>query len=173
MSVGHEAQPSPSVSDLFRNAFRRHPAGLAIISAAGPDGPAGILSSSVASVSLDPPALSFTISTLTSSAQIVRSADTVVVHLLDAGDLKLARTFATPGSVRFGDDMAWDYLPTGEPFLLETKAQIRCRQLGHLDVGNSSIVAAEVLGVTQDESTALPLVYSNRAFHIFHEFPIR
>lgn len=171
MSVGHEAQQS--VSDLFRNAFRRHPAGLAIISASGPEGPAGILSSSVASVGIDPPALSFTISTTTASAQIVRSAETVVVHLLDAADLKLAQTFAKPGSVRFGDDMAWEYLPTGEPILVETKSYLRCRHLGHLDVGDSSIVAAEVLSVRQTESTALPLVYSNRAFHIFHEFPLR
>lgn len=171
MSIGHEAQPS--VSDLFRHAFRRHPAGLAIISANGPNGPAGILSSSVASVSIDPPALSFTISTPTASAQVVRAAETVVVHLLDAADLTLAQTFATPGSVRFGDDMAWEYLPTGEPMLVETKSYLRCRHLDRMDVGSSTIVVVEVLSVSQTESTALPLVYSNRAFHIFHEFPIR
>lgn len=162
-----------TVGELYRQAFRSHPGGLAIIAADTGSGPAGILSSSVASVALAPPALSFTISTLTASAQVVRAADTFVVHLLDSADLALAQVFATPGSARFGEDMRWGRLPTGEPYLAETRTRLRCRALGHLDVGSSAIVAAEVLDIDLVESTALPLVYVNRAFHIFHEFPLR
>lgn len=179
MVVGQEpvrrttADGTHTVADLYRKAFRSHPGGLAIIAADTGAGPAGILSSSVASVAVQPPALSFTISTVTASAQVVRSAETFVVHLLDSADLALARVFATPGSTRFGADMRWDRLPTGEPYLVETRTRLRCRALGHLDVGQSSIIAAEVLDIDLVDSGALPLVYVNRAFHIFHEFPLR
>lgn len=173
-TLDHPSQTRESgVHDRYRLAFRSHPGGLAIISADTGSGPAGILSSSVASVAMEPPSLSFTISTSTASAQVVRSADTFVVHLLDSADLALARVFATPGSVRFGDDMRWRRLPTGEPYLVETRTRLRCRAVGHVDVGPSAIVVGEVLDIDITESGALPLVYVNRAFHIFHEFPLR
>ena len=49
------------VGELLKAAFRRYPTGVAVISAAGPDGLVGLTASSVASVSLDPPALSFSV----------------------------------------------------------------------------------------------------------------
>jgi flavin reductase (DIM6/NTAB) family NADH-FMN oxidoreductase RutF len=167
------AQAVPPVTALFRRAFRSHPGGLAIISADVGDGPAGILSSSLASVSTDPAALSFTVSTLTASASVVRAATTFVVHMLDSADLALAKIFATPGSARFGEDMQWERLPTGEPYLVQPRTRLRCRAIGQLQVGTSLIVAGEVLDGVIEESSALPLVYVNRAFHVFHEFPIR
>ncbi|GGC68517.1 flavin reductase [Hoyosella rhizosphaerae] len=160
------------LGDLFRAAFRRQPAGLAIISAEGPQGPVGILSSSVASVSTNPPSVSFTISTLTPNAQAIRAASTMVVHLLDAGDLALAQVFATPGSVRFGENMQWGRLKTGEPYLHDVATRLRCHYVGHIDVGESIVIAAEVDDIHHAESHALPLVYTNRAFHVFHEFPL-
>ncbi|WP_278313318.1 flavin reductase family protein [Lolliginicoccus levis] len=173
VAPGKSRAAEPECLDLFRSAFRRQPAGLAIISANSPEGPVGILSSSVASVGVDPPALSFTISTLSANAQAVRHATTMVVHLLDAGDLALAQVFATPGSPRFGPDMQWDRLPSGEPYLTDVATRMHCRAIGHMEVGESVIVAAEVIDVAHSDSHALPLVYTNRAFHVFHEFPIR
>ena len=54
-----DAAPSTTVpsgiTDAYKSAFRGHPAGVAVITAEGPDGPTGLTASSVASVAIDPP----------------------------------------------------------------------------------------------------------------------
>ena len=80
--------------DLFKAAFRGHPAGVALITARTADGPSGLTASSVASLSVDPPALSFSVTRATGSAGAILSADSYVVHLLAGQHAALARAFA-------------------------------------------------------------------------------
>ncbi|MFF3601755.1 flavin reductase, partial [Kitasatospora indigofera] len=68
--------------DQFKAAFRRHPAGVAVITAEGPDGPVGLTASSVSSVSAEPPVLVFSVTTKAGSAGHVLAATTCIVHLL-------------------------------------------------------------------------------------------
>lgn len=153
---------------LFREAFRGHPAGLAVITAAGPTGPIGLTASSVSSVSADPPALVFSLSGRT-TAPLLAAADTVLVHLMDAGQADTVRTFATPGSARFTDDMDWEFLPTGEPLLRHSAWALRCSITDRVDVGSSRVVVAAVLGVQGQGSGHGPLVYHDRTYHRLSE----
>ena len=73
-----------SVAEQFKAAFREHPAGIALITATTPEGPVGLTASSVASVGLDPVALTFSVTRATGSAGALLLADTFLVHLLDA-----------------------------------------------------------------------------------------
>src|SRR5688572_26306931 len=100
--------------ERFKAAFRGHPAGVAVIAAAGPDGPAGLTASSVVSVSVAPPAVSFSVMD-SPSALTIAAADSFVVHLLGAEHVDVARSFAVPGGVRFTAEQGWRTLPTGEP----------------------------------------------------------
>ena len=75
-----KAATSPVV-DEFKDAFRGHPAGVAIITAMGPSGPVGLTASSVASVSAQPPMLAFSLASAEGSAGVILDADTIVVHL--------------------------------------------------------------------------------------------
>lgn len=134
------------LSVRFRNAFRAYPTGVALISATGPDGPAGLTASSVASVSVDPPALSFSVMG-SPSAQIIAAAPGFVVHLLGPAHADVARSFARPGAPRFTPEQGWDALPTGEPLLRDAQAALRCRPLHLLPVGTSTVVVAEVVEV--------------------------
>ncbi|HEY0252196.1 MAG TPA: flavin reductase family protein, partial [Kofleriaceae bacterium] len=104
-------------ADEFKLAFRNHPAGVAVITADAGDGPVGLTATSVFSVSAEPPLLVFSISGSSSSAPTIGRADTVVVHLLGADQLGIAKLFATSGVDRFADASSWGRLPTGEPFL--------------------------------------------------------
>ena len=52
----------------YKEAFRHHPAGVALITAATATGPVGLTASSVASVALDPTALVFSVTRATGSA---------------------------------------------------------------------------------------------------------
>lgn len=155
-----------AAAEAMKLAFREHPAGVAIITAQTPEGPVGLTASSVASVAVDPPALSFSVTKATGSAGGVLDAPTFVVHLLDARHAGLAQTFAVSGTERFTPEQGWGTLATGEPVLEKVRIALRCRALQITEVGSSAVVVAEVLdahfGVTAD--THEPMVYLNRQF---------
>ncbi|GAB2551827.1 flavin reductase family protein [Leucobacter ruminantium] len=150
-------------ADALKRAFREHPTGVALITAQTPDGPVGLTASSVASVGIDPPAVSFSVTRATGSAGGILGADSYLIHLLDGRHADIAGSFAVSGSERFTERQGWRALPTGEPYLPDTRVALRCRTLHSLGVGSSVIVVAEVLGAEFGEA-AEPMVYLDRAF---------
>ncbi|NYE19872.1 flavin reductase family protein [Microbacterium immunditiarum] len=163
--------PGASLSAAtFKELFRGHPSGVAVITASGDDGPVALTASSVASVSVDPPLLIFSISAMSSATPAIAAADTIVVHLLDADDLDLARLGATSGVDRFADRDAWAPLPTGEPVYRDVRAWVRCAVVSRMDAGDSTIIAAQGLQATiaREAAPGEPgdaLVYHNRTWH--------
>jgi flavin reductase (DIM6/NTAB) family NADH-FMN oxidoreductase RutF len=157
-------------SDDFRSLFRGHPSGVSVITATGPDGPVALTASSVASVSADPPLLVFSVSALSSATPTLLAADSIVVHLLDADDLDIARLGATSGIDRFADTASWAPLPTGEPLFRGVRAWVRCAVVSRMDAGGSTVIAAHALqahlarDVAADGASAA-LVYHNRSWH--------
>ena len=152
-----------SGADAVRNAFREHPVGVALIVAQTHGGPVGLTVSSVSSVGIDPPALSFSVTRATGSAGKILGAETYLVHLLDARHAALAKSFAVSGADRFTSEQGWQTLPTGEPYLPDSRVALRVRTLHSLGVGSSVIVVAEVLGAHFGDSGS-PMVYLNRQF---------
>jgi flavin reductase (DIM6/NTAB) family NADH-FMN oxidoreductase RutF len=150
----------------FKLAFRHHAAGVAVITADAGDGPVGLTASSVFSVSAEPPVMVFSISNGSSSAPQLRRAETVVVHLLSARELDIARLCSTSGIDRFADTSIWGRLPTGEPHFPGVPVWIRGRVINRMDVGDSTLIAVHALESEHTDShTTTPLVYSNRAWH--------
>lgn len=154
--------------DALKRAFREHPAGVGLITAQTPDGPVGLTVSSVASVAVDPPALSFSVTRATGSAGGVLHADSFVVHLLDSRHAAIAQTFAVSGTERFTEEQGWEMLPTGEPLLRDVRVALRCRTLHQLEVGSSVIVVAGVLDAMFGDA-AQPMGYVDRGFHSLGE----
>ncbi len=157
-------------ADAFKALFRAHPAGVAVVTAAGAEGPVALTVSSLSSVSVDPPLLVFSLSELSSAASAILAAATVVVHLLDADDLPLARRGAARGIDRFTDASSWFLLPTGEPVFTGTRAWVRCAMAGSLAAGASTVIVGRALEarITRDVEPRAPgnaLVYHNRAWH--------
>lgn len=161
-SPGHAAP----TAELFKDAFRAHPAGIAVITAQGARGPVGLTASSVSSVSADPPVLAFSVSTASASAAALVESETIVVHLLGADQLDIAKLFATRGADRFSGAVEWRPLASGEPLLVNAPWALRCRILHRMPVGGSMILAAEVLSIEPGaHNDVAPLVYHNRAYH--------
>lgn len=155
-------------ADDFKAAFRRHAAGIAIITADAGDGPAGLTVSSVFSVSVDPPLLVFSMSGRSSTAPVINAAETVVVHLLNSGQLALAKTFATKDLDRFADRDSWSRLATGEPYLRAAPIWLRGRVVNRMDAGDSTVVAVQAIEShidTRDIDETGPLVYYDRTYH--------
>jgi flavin reductase (DIM6/NTAB) family NADH-FMN oxidoreductase RutF len=155
--------------ELFKLAFRNHAAGVAVITADAGDGPVALTATSVFSVSAEPPLLVFSISQQSSSEPTIRRADTVVVHLLGAEQLDIAKLGATSGIDRFADTSIWSRLPTGEPFFPSAPVWIRGRVINQMEAGKSTVIAVHALEAhLPDEAAAdavRPLVYHNRTWH--------
>ncbi|MEU4475189.1 flavin reductase family protein [Micromonospora sp. NPDC023888] len=148
--------------DQFKAAFRRYPTGVAVISAATPSGPVGLTASSVASVSVKPRALSFSVMGSPSARSIV-DAPSFVVNLLGPEHVGLARDFARVGGPRFTPDQGWSELPAGEPFLTSALAFMRCTPLHLVPVGDTTLVVASVLEVGLGPAGGR-LIYHDREF---------
>ncbi|MGF7123708.1 flavin reductase family protein [Rhodococcus sp. AG1013] len=159
------ATPISQLNGDFRRAFRGHPAGVAIITAQGHDGPVGLTSSSVSSVAVDPPILGFSLQSDRGSAAVVGSAASFLVHLLTAENVALARLFATPGTRRFGPEMSWSQLETGEPMIHGTGHVLRCTPLSSVHAGPATVLTAAVEDIYAPEHLGAPLVYQDRSYH--------
>jgi flavin reductase (DIM6/NTAB) family NADH-FMN oxidoreductase RutF len=167
---GRHAFAGSLTPDEFKALFRGHPGGVAVITADAGDGPVALTATSVSSVSAEPPLLIFSVSSLSSAAEVLSRAETVVVHLLDAHDLELARLGATSGVDRFADRESWTRLTTGEPVYRDVRAWVRCAVIGRMDAGSSTVIAAHALqaGVGREVAPGEAgdaLVYHNRMWH--------
>ena len=152
------AVDAPIEADLFRGLLRRHAAAVVVITAATGGRLAGFTATSFTSVSLRPPMVSFCVDRASSSWPVISDARHVAVHVLDAGQQQLARTFATTGIDRFTAPTAWRPGRHGVPVLDGAQAVLICRIVERVAAGDHAIVLAEpVHGEHAEEGT--PLLY--------------
>ncbi|MCL8024541.1 flavin reductase family protein [Nocardioides bruguierae] len=162
-------------AESFKAAFRRHPAGVAIVVGEGEDGPVGITASSVASVSAHPPILSFSLSRSGSSAQAIAGSPRVAVMLLTADHRPLAESFARSGGDRFTPDQPWLTSPDALPVVDGAAAVLHGRVSRVVPAGDSWLVLVAVDDVvlaqrdtehdtdgTSGGDALQPLVYADR-----------
>lgn len=154
------------LSAAFREAFRHHPSGVAVITADAGHGPVALTVSSLISVSGAPPTVAFSLSAGSSSAGGVRAAESMVIHFIRRENLALARLGATSGADRFGAGVRWDRLPTGEPYYPDVRIWFRARPLHRLSVEGATLIVAELTAGRIADSDPAPadhsLVYLNR-----------
>ncbi|MFI5932095.1 flavin reductase family protein [Actinoplanes sp. NPDC051494] len=149
---------APSAAADLRAAFRRHAAGVAIITATGGPGPVGFTASSVASVSTDPPLLSFNVSRTASCWPALSRSAHVGVHVLGRDQIDLAALFAQPGADRFGPGTAWHHGPYGVPQLPGCAAFLVAAVHRRIEAGDHVVVLARVLHGTSAGDAPDPLI---------------
>ncbi|MCX5379851.1 flavin reductase family protein [Streptomyces sp. NBC_00091] len=158
----------PGSPELLRSVFRRHAAGVAVITAASGGRPAGFTATSLNSVSADPPLLSFTIGTGASSWPAVRDSEYLGVHILGEHQRELAGLFARSGADRFGPDTEWAPGPQGVPLLGGVLAWLVCRVVARVPAGAHRVVIAEaVAGDPAGEGR--PLLYHQGRFNALRD----
>lgn len=164
------ALTQPTLTDQFVTAFRNHPAGVALVTADPGDGPVAMTATSVISVDANPPTVAFSASARSSSTPALLRSSEVVVHLLSARQLHLAKLGATSGIDRFADTSLWDRLPTGEIVFRDAAAWIRGRIIGNLPAKGATLFMVEGdevggLHSVPERDAEPPLVYHSRAWH--------
>ncbi|MBY8885618.1 flavin reductase family protein [Streptomyces sp. PTM05] len=148
--------------DVFRSVFRRHAAGVAVVTAAGAR-PVGFTATSLTSVAVEPPLLSFGISVSSSSWPVVAAAEHVGVHVLGEHQEDLAGTFARSGADRFGEATSWRSGPHGVPLLDGVSAWLVCRVVARVPAGDHRIVVAQAVA-GDPAGPGRPLLYHQGRF---------
>lgn len=165
MTVSLSSNPASALAPArFKQAFRAYPAGVVVITADAGAGPVGFTATSLTSLSLEPPLVSFGIATRSSSWPHIEQAESAVVNFLGAEQEDLARRFATSGIDRFAAPTQWRRLPQGVPVLggVTGWLQLAVEQL--VPAGDHRIVVGRVVDAWQDEGRR-PLLFHDGMYH--------
>jgi flavin reductase (DIM6/NTAB) family NADH-FMN oxidoreductase RutF len=152
----------------FRAAMRHYPAGVTIVTLEQDGRPIGFTATSFASLSAEPPLISFNIAETSSSIEAMLSARSLVVHFLGEHQLHLAQRFSRSAEERFSDSSLWTTLETGEPVLHSTPLWVRATVHQLLPIGDHTLVIGLVTRVhdnTDDAPIPAPLLYYNGSYH--------
>jgi flavin reductase (DIM6/NTAB) family NADH-FMN oxidoreductase RutF len=162
MSVGL-APGESSAGGALRQVMRRHPAGVVVITT-GTEHPTGFCATSLTSVCLDPPTVSFTVCATSTSGRAWAEAEHGLVHLLGAEQRDLAAVFALSGPDKFADVSRWRPGPRGQPLLAGVAAWLLVTPGTRLMVGDHLMVICEVEATGVRPPTP-PLVYHDGGYH--------
>ena len=111
--------------DAFKQAFRRHAAGVAVVTARTPEGePVGFTATSLASLAAVPPLASFNMSRVSSAWPAVENTDYVIIHMLGTHNRDVAELLAGPKDLRFDGDH-WSAGPHDIPLLKSVRPDCR------------------------------------------------
>jgi flavin reductase (DIM6/NTAB) family NADH-FMN oxidoreductase RutF len=148
--------------NLFREVMRHHAKGIAVITA-GVDIPTGFCATSLTSVSLDPPLVSFTVGLCSASWPTVETARYVMVHLLADSQEDLAHNFARAGTAKFGPGTFWHRGALGLPVLDNVLAWLALALISHFPVGDHALVIGRVIAARRVADGG-PLIHHDGEF---------
>ncbi|WP_433521493.1 flavin reductase [Nocardia pseudovaccinii] len=153
----------------WRDVHGEYPTGVAIISALDADGePQGTVVGTFASVSLDPPLVSFMPMRSSRSYSAIRDTEYFRVSVLGSGHEDLCRAFATaPPESRFAVG-EWESDERGIPHLVDSVVWFSCKRSQTIEAGDHDIVLGEVLDLGFGDGRAgMPLVFLKGGYGSF------
>lgn len=144
-------------ADGFKAALSQHAAGVVIVTARPEGVPVGLTATSFASVSLDPPLVSFYVDRSSTTWPWLRLADHFAINVLAGDQHDLATRFARRGIDRFAGPTRWHQGPQDVPLLDDVAAHVLCVPHTTVEIGDHTLVVGLVTGATV--GTARPLLY--------------
>lgn len=142
---------------------RQHSPGVAVITTRD-NGPVGFCATSLSTLSLEPPTVSFAVAVDSTSGRAWRTAAHGIVHLLRSDQATVASTFARTGPDKFAGAVAWRWGPRGQPLLDDVLAWMLVSTRTRQVVGDHLLIIAEVREVALNPGRG-PLVRCDGGFH--------
>ena len=144
MAFAAAAHLQPAAGDrAFRDALGRFATGVAFVTAAPGGRPDGLIVNSLASVSLDPPLVSFCPARTSLTWSRMRRAGRFGVNVLGARHEAFALRATPAGADRF-DGLGWAPGPGGAPLLADALATLECEIVAEHPAGDHWIVVGRV-----------------------------
>ena len=147
-----------SIQRRYRSAIGHFASGVAVVTASGSSGPAGMTTNAVSSLSLDPILLLVCFDNTSRTLPIVRATERFAVNVLRGEDLQLSRVFASKiiAQEKFND--VTHRVDHGVPVLNNALAWFVCDLQNLVEAGDHTIGIGKVTAFDYHESGA-PLVF--------------
>lgn len=156
-AMPRRTRPENLTKTEFCRTCAKFPTGVTIVTVLDAEGsPHGMTASSFTSVSLDPPLVLVCVDHRASVLAHLRRAQHIGINVLSEDQQPLSEHFARRGHDRFGA-VEWYAGHGGVPLIPGALARFECSIHRMIDVGDHTILIAEVLGV--EHSDGRPLVY--------------
>lgn len=155
-------------SDHYRAVMRHLPTGVAAICATNPVTGAqnGMIVGTFASLSMDPPLVTFSVTHSSTSWPKIAEADIFSVSLLAADQQQVCRALSAKGEDKFSS-IPWSGSLWGTPHIRGSLAWFDCRIDQQFTAGDHLVVIASVLEMTPGEGA--PLIFHGGTFGTFSE----
>lgn len=151
-------------SATFRQVMGSFATGVTAVCSRAADGtPLGLAANSFASVSLDPPLVSFCIASGSSTWTSMQESDGFAVSILGADQEVLCRQLSRKGVDRF-DGVEWEEAPSGAPVITGALGWVDCRWWARYPGGDHEIVVGEVRSMGLGPPDAAPLMFFRSGF---------
>ena len=161
------AAPVPALDQrTLRDAFGAFPSGVVAVAASVKGQLTGIAASSFTSVSIDPPLVSFSIATTSSTWPLLREADRLGISVLADHHDAVCRQLAGPREERFAG-LPFKVTGNGAVLLDEAVATYDCSLREEVVAGDHVIVLLEVHEVGAGDGEH-PLVFHRSGFAKLH-----
>jgi len=148
---------SPPDPSSFRAAMGMLPTGVTIVTAAGPEGPAGATANAVSSLSIEPMLMLACLDRGSRTLLAVQAANRFGIGVLHAGQEEIARAFATKAPVPDKwAGVAWSERD-GVPAIDDALVFVACELRDVIAGGDHVIVTGEVTALETSEGD--PLVF--------------
>lgn len=157
-------EAAPVSPAQMRNVLGHFASGIVIVTAAGPDGPVGFTCQSFASLSLEPPLVSFSPARTSSTWPRIRQIGRFCVNVLADHHEELSNAFARSGTDKFAG-VHWRPAPSGSPVLDGVCAWIDCALFDEFDGGDHTIVVGRVVDLGA-KGARLPLLFHRGRYGI-------
>src|SRR5699024_8465387 len=146
----------------FRQALGNYPTGVNVVTGVDKDGePIGLTVNSLASVSLDPLLILWSVDEDVSTYHTFKDIDTFAVNILSEEQKDIAVLFSTKDKEdeRF-QECAWHLSEHELPVIEGALATLQCKSFHTVEVGDHTTLFGEVIDVKATEQ--MPLLYHKR-----------
>lgn len=149
----------------LREGMRHFASGVWLLTTRDEGMPYGLLATSVASVSLDPPSVLCSVNQAAATHAAIARSGTFCLNLLARAHRPIAEHFASPArkAERFTLG-AWETLTTGAPVLADALTSFDCVIAERLSFGTHTIFVGKVVGARSAAGPADPLVHFEGGF---------
>jgi 3-hydroxy-9,10-secoandrosta-1,3,5(10)-triene-9,17-dione monooxygenase reductase component len=149
----------------FRDTIGHFATGVTVVTVAGADGPAGMTTNAVSSLSLDPLLLLVCFDNTSRTLPVVRECRRFAVNVLRAGQDDLARVFASKRVAAEKFAAVTHRIDHGVPVLDDALAWIACDLRDLHPAGDHTIGIGAVTHMDHDEAGGAPLVWFRGGYH--------
>ncbi len=138
------APNEPDGLAAFKHAFRRHAAGVVVITALTPEGePVGFTATSLASLAAVPPLATFNMARIASAWPAIEGTDYVAIQTMGVRTRHLAERMSGDHDLRFEGDH-WYSGPHGLPILTGVTSWMVGRIVERFPVANNAVIVVQI-----------------------------